>query len=430
MLKTKLERFFGPFDFKKELIGGATTFLAMAYIVVVNPSILSQAGVPFSGALTATVLLCVTMTLLMGLYAKLPFAVAPGMGVNAFFAFTLVLGRGIPWTVALGTVVWAGLFFAVVSLTPLRERVASSMPRQLRVSAAAGIGLFLAFIGFKNAGWVVADAQTLVKFGKIGLPQALAFLGLAVTLVLAHRRNPLAVLAGIVFCAVSGALAGLIETPREWLSAPDFESAFFKFDLWGAASFALLPAILSILFTDLFDSISTLMGVSQATGLLDSKGQPLRLKEGLVVDAMATLTAGAFGSSSGTAYIESAAGIEMGGRTGISAIVTALCFLPCFFLAPVAGAVPAFASAPALVYVGALMFRSVRELQLDRLEDSIPAFATLALIPLTFSITQGILWGILSHIALYALVGRRRELTAWTWGIGIACAFLIWIENH
>lgn len=397
---------------KREAIGGITTFITMAYIVVVNPSILASegTGMPFNGVLTATVLLAFTMTLFMGLYAKLPYAVAPGMGVNAFFAFTLVLGQKIPWTVALGMVFWAGVLFTLVSITPVRVIVAQAIPHGLRVAAAAGIGMFLTFIGLKNAGIVVADPVTFVKIGKIGPETLLSVGGLVLIVWLMTKKNPLAFLFGIFAVTVAAALLGLVTAPPALFSKPDFKSVMFQADIWGALKLSLLPSVVAILFTDLFDSISTFIGVSQAAGLVEKNGDPTNLKEGLVVDAFATLFAGLFGTSSGTAYIESAAGIEMGGRTGLASVFTALCFLPCFFLGPVAGVVPAYATAPVLIIVGALMFRCVSELSLAKLEDAIPAFLTIVLIPMTFSITQGILWGFMSHVALYLMVGRRKQI--------------------
>ena len=416
---------------RTEAAAGLTTFFTMAYIVVVNPSILAApgTGMPFSGAMTATVLLCAALTLLMGLYADLPFAVAPGMGLNAFFAYTVVLGRGVPWQTALGTVFWAGVLFVAVSVTPLRVRIAEAIPRNLRTASAAGIGIFLAFIGLKNAGMVVADPATLVKLGTLDRRALPVFLGVAATVVLMRRKSPIAFLAGIAAATASGWALGLVKPPASLVSAPDFSSVFLKLDWRGALAPALAPTMISILFTDLFDSISTFIGVSQAAGLLNERGEPRRLREGLIVDAFATLLAGVFGTSSGTAYIESAAGIEMGGRTGMTSVFTALCFLPCFFLAPLAGMVPPFATAPVLVLVGALMFRSVSALELRKMEDALPAFLTVVLIPLTFSITQGILWGFVSHAALYALSGRSKEVSPALWALAAISAVLLVLEH-
>jgi AGZA family xanthine/uracil permease-like MFS transporter len=418
-------------DLRREAAAGLTTFVTMAYIVVLNPVILSSpgTGMPFPGVLTATVLLSFSMTLLMGAYAGLPFAVAPGMGLNAFFAYSIILGRGVPWPVALGVVFWAGVLFVLISATPLRVKLAEAIPDGLRTGAAAGIGLFLAFIGFKNAGFVVQDPATLVRLGTLDRRSFLALAGGALTIFLMRRKNPLAFLAGILGVTAAAWLMGLIERPASFFSSPDFTSVFMKLDVFGALKFSLLPAIISILFTDLFDSISTFVGVAHATGLLDEKGRPLRLKQGLIVDAFATLCAGLAGTSPGTAYIESAAGIEMGGRTGWTSFFTALCFIPCLFLAPAAGMVPAYATAPVLVIVGALMFRSVARIDFTRIEDAVPAFLTIALIPLTFSITQGILWGFVSHAALYWLCGRRREVSAATWLTSALCAGLLLLDH-
>jgi len=394
-----------------EAIAGLTTFFTMAYIVVVNPAILATegTGMPFSGVLTATVVVCFVMTLLMGLYARLPFAVAPGMGLNAFFAYTLVLGQGIPWPTALGIVFWAGVVFLVISATPLREMIARAIPRELRAAAAAGIGLFLTFIGLQHAGFVTSHPVTMVTIGPLDHRAVLTVVAVLVTAVLLKRGNPLAFLAGIFTATAAAWVMGWVDRPAALFSPPDF-SLFLQFDPWGAISLALLPAIVALLFTDLFDSLSTFIGVSQASGLVDRDGQPIRLRQGLIVDALATLGAGLAGTSSGTAYIESIAGIRSGGRTGLTAVVTACMFLPCLFVAPLAASVPEFATAGVLILVGAAMFQPVVRVDFTSVEEGLPAFATIVLIPLTFSITQGILWGFILHVLLYVVAGRRREV--------------------
>jgi AGZA family xanthine/uracil permease-like MFS transporter len=369
------------------------------------------------------------MTLLMGLYAKLPFAVAPGMGLNAFFTFSIVLGQKVPWSTALGMVFWSGVLFVITSATNLRVLIAEAIPPELRHAAATGIGIFLTFIGLKNAGLVQADPVTFVKAGSLGVEPLLSICGLLLSVWLLRKRNPLAFLAAIFGITAVAAILGHVKLPASPVSRPDFGSVFFKMDLLGALRPALLPTIVSIFLTDLFDSLSTFVGVSQAAGIVDERGQPLRLKQGLMVDALATLCAGLFGTSPGTAYIESAAGIEAGGRTGRTAIATALCFLPCLFLAPLAGMVPAYATAPVLILVGALMFRSVGALTLTTPEDSVPAFLTIVLIPLTFSITRGILWGFITHVLLYALAGRRKEVSPMMFGIAILSGVLMVLEH-
>jgi len=400
-------------DLKTEAIAGITTFFTMSYIVVVNPQIISadgKTGMAFSGVLTATVIICFTMTLLMGLYAKLPFAVAPGMGINAFFTYAIILGKGVPWQTALGIIFWAGVFFLLISITPIRESIAKAIPREIRIAAAVGIGIFLTFIGLKNAGFVAADPITFVKIGSLGRPALLTILGVAISIFLMSRRNPFAFLATIVVVTAIAWALGLVSAPPRMLSLPDFKTVFLKLDIFAALKLSLVPSIIAILFTDLFDSISTFIGVAHAGDLLDKEGHPRNLRQGLIVDSLATMGAGLAGTSSGTAYIESIAGISMGGRTGTTSVFTALCFLPCLFIAPVAGMVPPFATAAVLILVGAAMFRSVNEINFSKIEEAVPAFLTLVLIPLTFSITQGILWGFISHVGLYLMVGRRREI--------------------
>ena len=416
---------------RTEAVAGVTTFFTMAYIVVVNPAILSTegTGMSFSGVLTATVLICFTMTLLMGLYARLPFAVAPGMGINAFFTFTIILTQKVPWQVALGIIFWAGVLFLLVSVTPVRETIARAIPKGLRIATAAGIGIFLTFIGLKNAGLITSDPVTFVKLGTLGREVLLAVLGLVVIVWLLKMKSSLAFLAGIFLVTLISWLTGLVKAPASFFSAPDFGSVFFKLDVLGALKLSLLPAIISILFTDLFDSISTFIGVSQASGMLDEEGNPKRLKQGLIVDAWATLGAGLAGTSSGTAYIESVAGIQAGGRTGLTSVFTALCFLPCFFLAPLAGMVPFYATAPVLILVGASMFASVAGLSFKKMEDLLPAFLTIILIPLTFSITQGILWGFISHTALYLMAGRRQEIHPVMYALALVSVGLLALEH-
>jgi AGZA family xanthine/uracil permease-like MFS transporter len=416
---------------RTEAIAGITTFFTMAYIVVVNPSILSTpgTGMAFSGVLTATVLVCFIMTLFMGLYAKLPFAVAPGMGINAFFTFTIILTQKVWWQTALGIIFWAGVLFLVISITPIRETIAKAIPTELRLGTAAGIGIFLTFIGLKNAGLVAPDPVTFVKLGQLGAPALLTILATAVSVWLLIRKSAFAFLAGIIFATLVGWAFGLVSAPSKLFALPDFKTVFLKLDILGALKLSLLPAIIGILFTDLFDSISTFIGVAHAANLLDEHGHPKNLKQGLIVDSFATLGAGLAGTSSGTAYVESIAGIEMGGRTGLTSVFAAICFLPCFFLAPLAGMVPAFATASVLILVGAAMFRSVGKINFGKLEEGIPAFLTIILIPLTFSITQGILWGFISHVGLYLIVGRRREIHPVMYALALVSVGLLLLEH-
>jgi AGZA family xanthine/uracil permease-like MFS transporter len=414
-----------------DVIGGVTTFFTMAYIVVVNPSILSTpgTGMPFTGVMTATVLIAFSMTLLMGLYARLPFAVAPGMGLNAFFAFSIVLQQQVPWPTALGIVFWAGVLFLLVSATPLRETIALAIPPGLRLAAAAGIGLLLTLIGFRNAGLIDSDPATLLRPGVLDHRTAFLLIGVLVAVMLQRRNNPLAFLTSIGLVTAAAWMFGYAMPPDRFVSAPDFSSVFLKLDIMGALQLALVPAMVSILFTDLFDSLSTFIGVANASGLTEPDGRPLNLKRGLIVDAFATLGAGLAGTSSGTAYVESIAGIRMGARTGRASVVTALCFLPCLFVGPLAAAVPGYATAAVLVLVGLSMFQSVTTLNFASIEDSLPSFVTIVLIPLTLSITQGILWGFVLHALLYLVVGRAREVAPILWILAALSAGLLFIAR-
>jgi AGZA family xanthine/uracil permease-like MFS transporter len=335
----------------------------------------------------------------------------------------------VPWQTALGIIFWAGVFFLLISVTPVRESIAKAIPAELRIAAAAGIGIFLTFIGLKNAGFIVADPVTFVKLGALGKPALLTILGLAISAFLMARKNAFAFLLAIATVTIIAWALGLVTAPAQVFSLPDFKSVFFKLDIFGAFKLALLPSIISILFTDLFDSISTFIGVAHTADLLDEHGHPRNLREGLIVDSLATMGAGLAGTSSGTAYIESIAGISMGGRTGRTSVFTALCFLPCFFIAPLAGMVPPYATAAVLILVGAAMFRSVGKINFSKMEEGVPAFLTLILIPLTFSITQGILWGFISHVGLYLMVGRRREIHPVMYALALVSIGLLVLER-
>jgi AGZA family xanthine/uracil permease-like MFS transporter len=365
----------------------------------------------------------------MGVYANLPFGVAPGMGLNAFFTFTIILQGGVPWPIALGIVFWAGVLFLVTSLTPLRESIAMAIPASLRHATAAGIGLLLTFIGLQNAGFVADNAATLVGVGPLDHRALLTLLALLVIVWLLRRGSPFAYLAGIFLVTGIAWAAGWVMPPQQWWSAPDFTSVFLKLDVLGALQLSLIPAIITVMMTDLFDSLSTFIGVAEASKLLDADGRPRNLRKGLVVDSLATLGAGLFGSSPGTAYAESVAGIRAGGRTGRTSIVTALCFLPCLFIAPIAAAVPNYATAAVLIVVGVSMFQTVAGVDFERLEVAVPAFATLILIPLTFSITQGILWGFILHAALHVVAGRARDLSRGLVALALVSVALLMLEH-
>lgn len=408
---------------RTEILAGVSSFLATAYIVVVNPGILSQAGMPFSAALTATVLVCTFGSLMMGLYARNPIVVAPGMGLNAFFTFSVVNGMGVPYPVALGAVFWAGVIFLLLSVFNVRTSIVRAIPRPLRYAIAAGIGLFIALIGLQNARFVVASPATLITFAKVSPPLLVFVGGLALTAALTVRRVPGAVLFGILGTTLLAATLGrgwgtetMVNVPDTVFAAPDF-SLLLALDFVGALRWALVPVIFAYAFTDLFESLSTFVGLAEASGLVDERGEPRNVKQSLVTDAFATLGAGLVGSSPGTAYVESAVGIEAGGRTGLTAVVAGLLFLPCLFLSPLLGVIPALATAPALVLVGAFMVRPVTKIDWGKLDEAIPAFLALVLIPFTYSITQGLIWGFLSYTFLKVVSGKWREISPTLWVI-------------
>ncbi|GAB3724665.1 NCS2 family permease [Spirosoma lituiforme] len=405
------------------------------YIIVVNPAILSQAGLPFSGVLTATVLLSFFCSLMMGLYARNPIVVAPGMGMNAFFTFTAVKGMGIRPEVALGAVFWAGILFLILSIFNVRSAIVRAIPQPLRYAVSAGIGLFVTLIGFENARFIVANPATLVSIAPFNDPIILTFVfGLLLTSVLVVRDVPGGIIISIMLTtlaawpigrfwgdasAVNFGRTTLVNFQGVW-SMPDF-SLIGKLDLIGSLSWSLWPVIFAFAFTDLFDSLSTFVGVAEAGGLQTDDGQPNNLNQSLLTDAVATTLAGLLGTSPGTAYIESAVGIAQGGRTGLTAIVAGCCFLPFLFLSPLLSVIPSIATAPALVLVGAFMMKPITRIEWGQLDDALPAFLALVLIPFSYSITQGLIWGFLSWTVIKVAIGKSREVSLGLWIIDVFC---------
>ena len=428
---------------RTEVLAGISTFLATMYIIVVNPTILSQAGLPFSGVLTATVLLAFFCSLMMGLYARNPIVVAPGMGLNAFFTFTAVKGMGLTPEVALGAVFWAGIIFLALSIFNIRSALVRIIPQPLRYAVSAGIGLFITLIGFENAHFIVGNPSTLVEAARISDPVVLTFvIGLLLTSVLVVRNVTGAIIIGIV-------LTTLLAWPigRYWgdasainygqktlvnmsavIAAPDF-SLIGKLDLWGSLRWSVAPVIFAFAFTDLFDSLSTFVGVAEAGGLLTKDGEPHNLRQSMLTDAVATTLAGVLGTSSGTAYVESAVGIAQGGRTGLTAIVAGCCFLPFLFLSPLLSAIPSIATAPAVVLVGAFMMTPVIRINWDKLDDAIPAFLALVLVPFSYSITQGLIWGFLSWTVIKLAVGKSSEVPVGLWIVDVFCVLSLVSEG-
>lgn len=408
-----------------EILAGLSSFLATAYIIVVNPSILSQTGMPFSAVLTATILVSFFSSLMMGLYANNPILVAPGMGLNAFFTFTAVMTDKLSWQVALGTVFWSGVFFLLLSVFNLRSYIVKAIPKPLRYAIASGIGLFITLIGFANAKFIVANPATMVGLGQLNASTLTFIAGLLITVILLIKKIKGSILIGILLTSLLAWPIGrwwggteAIITITDIIAKPDF-SLLFQLDIVNSLKWSLAPVILAFVFTDMFDSLSTFVGLAEAANLLDENGEPRNIRKSLIVDAFSTTIAGLTGSSPGTAYIESAVGIEQGGKTGLTAVVGAILFLPFLFLSPLISAIPAIATAPALVLVGVFMMKPVVKINWDQLHEAFPTFLAMVLIPFTYSITQGIIWGFLSWTAIHIATGKTKEISIALWIINI-----------
>ncbi len=396
---------------RTEIMAGVTTFLTMAYIIFVNPDILSAAGMPKDSVFVATCLAAALGSTIMGMYANYPIALAPGMGLNAYFAFAVVKGMGFTWQAALGAVLISGILFIIVSLFRVREAIVNSIPRSLKFAISAGIGLFLAIIGLKNAGIITAHPATLLTLGDLHSPSTLlAVVGFVLIVALEQRKVPGAIIIGILSITVISMLLGL--TPFAGIIAPppSIAPTFMQLDISGALNAGLVTVVMTFFMVELFDASGTLIGVCHRAGLLDAEGKLPRLKKALLADSTA-IAAGAFlGTSSTTAYIESAAGTSVGGRTGLTAVVVALLFIAAIVFAPLAGAVPPFATAPALCYVAVLMVRGLAEIEWDDLTEAAPAVVTAISMPFTYSIAHGIAFGFITYAATKILAGRTREL--------------------
>lgn len=394
----------------RETLAGATTFLTMAYIVFVNPSIMADAGMDRDAAFVATCLAAAIGSLLMGVLANYPIALAPGMGLNAFFSYTVVAQMGHSWQTALGVVFLSGLLFLALSVLPVREWIVNAIPPALKMAISAGIGLFLAIIAFKSAGIIVASPATLIQLGDIASPTViLAAIGFFAMIALDRLGVPGAILISILGVTVLAVVTGLSAFSGVASLPPSAAPVFLAMDIGAAFELSLLSIIFAFLFVDLFDTAGTLVGVAHQAGLLDSNGRLPRLRRALLADSLATIAGAALGTSTTTSYIESAAGIRAGGRTGLTAVVVAGLFLLCLFFAPLAGTVPAFATAPALLFVACMMTRGLAELNWDDVTDYAPAVVTALAMPLTFSIATGIGLGFITYAAAKLLSGRFSE---------------------
>jgi AGZA family xanthine/uracil permease-like MFS transporter len=399
---------------RREIVAGATTFLTMAYIMFVNPEILARAGMDPGAVFVATCAATAATTLLMGLYANLPVALAPGMGLNAYFAFTVVPALGGDWRLALGCVFLSGILFVAVSLTPAREWLINAIPKSLKLAIAAGIGFFLALIGLENAGIVVASPATLVQQGVLSDPKVLIAAGAFVLMFALAARGVIgAVLIAIVAATAAAVLLHLAPAPGAVLALPpSLAPTFLQMTFSGAAGATIAVAVFSFLLIDMLDTSGTLTAVAQQAKLLEPDGRLKNARRALAADAVGTMIGAALGTSPVTAYIESASGVQAGGRTGLTAAVVAGLFVAALFFAPLAGAVPAFATAPALVFVAALMARGLKDIAWDDMTEAVPALVTALAIPFTYSIAGGIGIGFITYVAIKLVSGRWREVNA------------------
>lgn len=414
-MRARLESYFEfdrlSTDWRTEILAGVTTFVTMAYIIFVNPAILADAGMPVAAVTAATCLAAAIGCLLMGIIARYPIALAPGMGLNAYFAYAVVKGMGVPWQAALGAVFVSGLVFLILTALGIRQLIFSAIPRDLYAAVAAGIGLFIALIGFRNAGLIRPHPQTLLTLGDLHSPRtALALLGLLLMGALMAWRVRGAILIGIVGTTLGGIVFGLVPWAPKPYTPAELSMTWMRLDVAGALKLGLLEIVFVFLFVDLFDNVGTLVAVGTRAGLMNRHGEIPRLGRILTCDALATTAGSLLGTSTVVSYIESAAGVVAGGRSGVTAIVAGLLFLAAVFIAPLLGVIPTEATAPALIVVGSLMLTHIAEIEWNSPLTAIPAFLTLTGIPFTFSIANGLALGFLAHAGLRLVSGKGRDV--------------------
>ena len=397
-------------DIRTELRAGVATFLTMAYIAFVNPQILADAGMPFDAVFVATCVAAAFSTLVMGLYANYPVALAPGMGLNAFFSYVVVLEMGYRWEVALGAVFVAGVLFVALSLTPVRRWIIDAIPYGLKMGISVGIGFFLGIIALKNAGVIAASPATLVTSGDLlNAAPVLALVGFCLIVALAARRIPGATIIGVLGVTVAGIGMGVSEWQGLVALPPDPSPTLLALDIAGALQVGMISVVLTFLVVDLFDTTGTLIGVAKQANLLDADGKLPRIKRAVIADSAGTVAGAMLGTSPVTSYIESGAGTSAGGRTGLTAVVVAVLFVACLFFAPLAESIPAYATAPAILYVACLMARALADIDWREVTESAPAAVTAMAIPLTFSIADGIGIGFLTYVVIKIIAGRFRD---------------------
>lgn len=410
-------------DVRTEVLAGLTTFLTMAYIIFVNPNILADAGMPHDAVFVATCIAAAIGTIIMGMYANYPIAMAPGMGLNAYFAYAVVKGMGFTWQAALGAVFISGCLFLLVSVFRIREMIVNGIPHSIRVAITAGIGLFLGIVSLRGAGLIVGNPATLVTLGNVHQPSViLAVIGFFVIVALDHLRVKGAILIGILsvtaasFFFAGNTFHGVVSMP------PSLAPTLMQLDIMGALSVGILNVVLVFFLVELFDATGTLMGVANRAGLL-KQGKMDRLNKALLADSTAIMAGSLLGTSSTTAYIESASGVQAGGRTGLTALTVAALFLLCLFFSPLAGVVPAYATAPALLYVSCLMLRELVDLNWEDTTEAVPAVLTALMMPFTYSIANGVAFGFITYAGLKLFTGRMREVPVIVWIISAVFLF-------
>ncbi len=404
---------------RQEVVAGITTFLTMAYIIFVNPSILSMTGMDKGALITVTCLAAAIGTGISALWVNAPLAMAPGMGLNAFFTFTLVLGNGATWQQALGVVFISGVFFLILTFSGLREKIIEAIPEAIRLAVGAGIGLFIAFIGMQGMGLIVSNPATIVALGKFDLKVVLGLVGFAIMGFLEMRKVKGGILIGIVVTTVLGVIFGAVSLPTEVVSMPpSIEPIALKLDVLGAIQPVFLGSIFSFMFVDLFDSLGTIMACAHEAEMIDEKGKIKNVSKILEADAIATVIGSLLGTSTTTTFVESASGIAVGGRTGLTALTTAILFIVSLFFSPLIGIVPAFATAPALMLVGVYMFKNLLDIDFHNIEVAIPCFLIIIMMPLTYSISIGIAFGFISYILVCLFNGRPQDVKPIMWAIG------------
>jgi AGZA family xanthine/uracil permease-like MFS transporter len=423
-LSAMIDRFFQIKErntsLRQEFIGGMTTFLTMSYIIFLHPNMLAETGMDKGALITITCIASFIGTLIVGIWANVPLALAPGLGLNSFFTYSVVIGLGVDWQTALGAVFISGILFLILTFSGFRERIVHAIPLSLRLAVPAGIGLLITFVGLKNMGLIVSNESTLLQLGEMSTTLLISLLGLILIIILEVKKIKGSILLGILFIVVTGIISGHIQDPEAYISSPpSIEPVAFKLNIIQALKISFLGVIFSFLFVDLFDSVGTIIACAYEAKLVKKNGNISGIEKILGSDAISTVIGSLLGTSTITTYIESASGISAGARTGLSSVIVGLLFLMAPFFAPLIQIVPGYATAPALIVVGVYMFRNIQKINFTDLEDGIPAFFTIIIMPFTTSISMGLSYGFLSFILLKIINGKIKQLSPILWIVGI-----------